>query len=358
MTHVRTAGRALFLFVTDVLQGSVLLLCQIHATSTRLHGKARDLSRLAAVAKKSASKQDPPSSEKKPVDASASGPDGKGAPAADAATAKADDKTHGKDGARRKRKAWTLDRLAGLAFIGWAVWCFGHRPVATGWYAMAPFLARAAPWGVALWIVAAWLTALYARHDASAVSSPDHGRPGAPDPDAVRGAGHWLWRLVAVQVAAAVGHGRKGVHLRTLLNEPGIPDAWDVTTLREHCERLGIPVKAIRIRGSGTRGPTHGVHVDDLTAALGMPLDDAITALNDRLTPHPQAALPESPEGAPSDPSEEVLSTAPAEATTTPQKGRPYPLVLAAWLAAQYSPTSTPSHTPLPGPAPTSRGRG
>ncbi|MFJ6085136.1 hypothetical protein ACIQI8_27380 [Streptomyces sp. NPDC092369] len=356
MTHVRTAWRALLLFVTDVLQGSVLLLRQTHATSTLLHRKVRDLSGSAAAANKGASKQDQARNEKKPADAVARGLNEKGA-ATGEATAKAVEKK-GKEGARRKRSAWTLDRLAGLALIGWAVWCFGHRPVATGWHALTPFLARAAPWGIALWIVAAWLTALCAKDDARVASGPDRGRPGAPDPDAVRGAGLWLWRLVAVQVAAAVGHGRKGVHLRTLLTEPGIPDAWDVTTLREHCERLGIPVKPIRIRGSGAKGPTHGVHVDDLTAALGMPLDDAITALTDRLTPHPRATLPETPEGASPDPSEEVLSAAPVQASSTPPEGRPYGLVLGAWLAAQSSPISTPHHTPLPGSAPTSSGRG
>lgn len=104
---------------------------------------------------------------------------------------------------------------------------------------------------------------------------PDTGAPAEPGMP-VDEAERWLLRLVVNAVQEAVLKGRRGVHLHTLLD--GIPADWTVTTLRQHCERLGVPLRrTLRIRGAG--GPTWGVHADDLEAALGMPLDQALAAL-------------------------------------------------------------------------------
>ncbi|MFJ8006110.1 hypothetical protein [Streptomyces fagopyri] len=136
--------------------------------------------------------------------------------------------------------------------------------------------------GVVLWVVAAYRAA--PRNDQEKEVGGEQPTPTAgPTPAEAAAAATWLRRLIIQRVQDAVAAGRRGVHLSALLDEPGIPATWTVTTLREHCERLEIPVKPIQIRGGKVKGPTHGVHVDQLTAALGMPLAQALQRL-DRAT--------------------------------------------------------------------------
>lgn len=106
----------------------------------------------------------------------------------------------------------------------------------------------------------------------------------------------WLTRLIITSVTDATRAGRRGIHLTTILeNTPGL--TWDVTTLRHHLDRLQLPYRrTLQIRGVGN---TYGIHVDDLTTALGMPLDDALSALQDTplspLSATPSEAAEEAP---------------------------------------------------------------
>lgn len=355
MHRTLTALRAVATFTDDVLKGSVLLAHRMWDGSSRLYRRARTLTATAP-------KPGPGSKDAKTEDEKTAPTGGPEAAGSAGGEPEAPVKKPGKDRrhasgtkpAGGKPKAWTLDRLAGFALAGWAAWCFLHRPVANGWHAIAPDLAGLAPWGALWWITAAWLTAQYAKRQATA-DAPQSGN-GAPDETAVRLGAYWLWHLVCTSVAEAVAKGRKGVHLKTLLEEPGIPETWTVTTLREHCDRLGIPVKMMQIRGNG--GPTHGVHIDELTTALGMPLDDAVTLLaagTQTLLPNPpQDTLPALAVEAPPGTAEE----APADPDLHPGKRWTVEELLRLHFDRAASPTGTTGSTPLPDPSPASPGRG
>lgn len=258
-------------------------------------------------------------------------------------------KTTGRAAAAKKPPAWTLDRLVGVAVFGWTAWCFTRHPLTAGWDSLTAVLPAARPWLLGLWISAAWLAAQHDRTHRPVPPAARAAQDTGPRAGDVRAAGHWLWHLVCVRVQDAVAAGRRGIHLKTLLEEPGIPEAWTVTTLREHCERLGIPVKPMQIRGSGT-GPTHGVHVDDLTTALGRPLEEAITVLEKLLAQGAETTTWQAMDEAPLEPVEE----APAD----PGKRWTFEELLGAYLGGSASPIRTPGPTPLPGPSPTPPGRG
>ncbi|MCX5285932.1 hypothetical protein [Streptomyces sp. NBC_00198] len=246
-------------------------------------------------------------------------PVGKGAEQAEASgtTVKAAGE---KDGAENGPKRATAKERSGsdlLEQLG-----LGAFTVVIGYVFLRPYLAvlahalaPAAPplfgTAVVLWIVAAYRAAPLNDHDEK--SEGDQGEEHqnvSPDPAEVREAEQRLWLLVISRVQDAVADGRRGVHLSTLIEEPGnFPPGWDVTRLREHCKRVGIPVKSMQIRGSGRKGPTHGVHVDELTAALGMPLAEAFYLLNvgsfdvgDHADDSSSAELPETEHGAPETP--------------------------------------------------------
>jgi len=358
--------RTVLAAVRDVVYGSVLLTRRITGEGRRVYSKLPVPTVPGAPATPETSGAEPgtavPGSA---ATAPAAGePDGQPAaetsqtPAANAAHTRHDEGGR----ARRKRGPWTLDHVAAAVFFGWAAWCFGRRPVAAGWLFVAPDLAALAPWAAGCWVVAAWLTA---QHD-KRHQEPDHEEPacdgeGAPDAARARWADLWLWHLVCTRVQAAVAEGRRGVHLKTLLEEPGIPETWTVSTLREHCERLEIPVKPMQIRGSGT-GPTHGVHVDELTAVLGMPLQGAVTALQALLAQEgPDTsgeavgeASTERALEAPGGPAEE----GPADRDSRPGKRWTFQELLGAYFAGAADPTSTPRPTPPPSPSPAPPGRG
>ncbi|MFC8676710.1 hypothetical protein ACFUEN_28995 [Streptomyces griseorubiginosus] len=330
-------------FVPDVVRGSWLLGAYATTGAMALHRRARQLTEKA-----------PQSKTTREARARETSGHEKTAPAPDAKTEPEPEKGKKQkpaQGAKSKKQwRWSLDTLAGLAVGGWVAWCFARQPLAAAWHAATPHLAPFAPLLPGWWIALAWLTAQYEKHrHTPSATVEESSRPGPPDDAAARRARCWFGHLVCVQVRDAVAQGRRGIHLKALLDEPGIPSTWTVTTLREHCDRAGIPVKKMRIRGVGG-GPTHGVHVDELTAALGMPLDDAITILADTLASAPA-------EGA-SGPPEEALPEAGEEALLAPpQEGQHEPL-LGVPSGAAPNPTRTPSHTPLPDPAPASPGRG
>lgn len=87
-------------------------------------------------------------------------------------------------------------------------------------------------------------------------------------------AGRALLRYVITCVRAAVQEGRKGIHIATMLE--GMPGNADVSLFRTECDRYKIPTRKLQIRNVGN---TWGVRADDLEAALGMSLDDALEAL-------------------------------------------------------------------------------
>lgn len=358
MASVLRIVRVLVVVVQDVVLGSGQLAKRLTTSSARLYRQAQRLTSGSPTTPADAKGE---KDEEQPTAPSSAG----GTPQASPSTAKSAAETKpeaAKAGARKKptaRKTWTLDRCAAAAGLGWTAWCFTHRPLAAGWHALVPDLQSLAPWAAAWWVVAAWLTAQYEKNKASAAPAADEqsGPAPGPDPEDVRAAGLWLLNLVCTRVAAAAEKGRKGVHLNMLLDEPGIPTSWTVQTLREHCERLGIPVKSMRIRGAGT-GPTHGVHVDELTAALGRPLADVLRALKELRTD----AAPDTPSGTPAEGAEEVPVTAVVDAPADPAPGPrgtvTFEEALARYLTGSTDPTRTPGHSPLPAAAPASHGRG
>lgn len=184
--------------------------------------------------------------------------------------------------------------------------------------------------GVVGWLVAAWAVAppreTATQNDHEKLPGEQHAETAAPAQDQST-AELWLVRLVLVGVRDAVAAGRKGVHLATLLESANVD--WDVATLRQHCRRLDIPTKKINIRGQGS---TWGVHVDELEAVLGGPVDAALDALDAT----PAAGPVEGPEEAPARAEEE----APPEATPLPT------------LRGFSDPPQTPSLRPQRDPSP------
>ncbi|MCI3277627.1 hypothetical protein [Streptomyces cylindrosporus] len=343
MSATPRAGRVLMVFVRDVVHGSALLAKRIGTGARRLYRRARHpgLRGLNLAAGYGGTDGTTPAVE------TSGSTSAEPVPAVAQETARA--------AARGKARPWTLDRVAGVGFFGWVGWCFTHRPIAAGWRALAPDLAAITPWAALWWLVAAWLAAQYdkAGRATPAQHGDGHGDAAGPDAGDVRAAGYWLWHLVCVRVRDAVAEGRRGVHLKALLDEPGVPEAWTVTTLREHCGRLGIPVKSMQIRGTGG-GPTHGVHVDELTAALGRPLEDAIAVLETLLAQPARSTVPEGAAEVPLERAEE----APAGPDSRLRKRRTFEELLRAYFTRPASPTSTPGPTPLPDPSPTPPGRG
>ncbi|MGV9427097.1 hypothetical protein ACWDO7_22775 [Streptomyces sp. NPDC003656] len=250
-------------------------------------------------------------------------------------------------GATAKQKASSRARSAQSGLEGWAAaalvayggWCFLRHPLAHGWHALAPDLPVLLPGALVQWMCAAWLAA---QREKPPLEDQEGGPgEGCPTRDEVLGAEQWFWRLVITRVAAAVKQRRRGVLLVQLLEVPGVPAAWTVTTVREHCERLGIPVRSMRIRGVG-KGPTHGVHVDDLTGALGMPLEEALA----RLPQPPVGAVEEAPIEGPAAPPVGAEQTARQTASEGVEESGP------------ASPSRTTAPTPLAAAAPPTPGRG
>ncbi|WP_329140948.1 hypothetical protein [Streptomyces sp. NBC_00670] len=241
--------------------------------------------------------------------------------------------------------------LAGLS--AWVAWCFLRRPLAAGLHALAPDMAVLAPFAAAWWSVAAWLTAQHDKHrqaqqPAPADPAPADGQPdGAPTREAVQAAEQWLHHLVITRVLKAARQGFKGVHLNTLLTEPGIPATWRVGTLKAHLERLAIPVNR-NLKLKGAPGPTYGVRADELAAALGMPLEQAVLAY---APVHPDSPLP-----APERASEEGPAVPAAEGPGGPagEGVQPAPSggLLARLLGALTGPAARPSRTPDATPSP------
>jgi hypothetical protein len=129
----------------------------------------------------------------------------------------------------------------------------------------APHIARFAIPGAAIaWCAAAWWSA-------PQDSLPEPVEAGAPEPpgatpqDVYTATLEWIRRQIGE---------RQGVHLRDLLEHAqvhGMFEDLDVSELRGHLERAGIPVRnRVRVRGLGV---TVGVHRDDLPP-LPEPLPD------------------------------------------------------------------------------------
>ncbi|MEW2164390.1 hypothetical protein AB0912_15560 [Streptomyces sp. NPDC007084] len=271
----------------------------------------------------------------------------------------------------KERSGWDLLEQLGLgAFTVVVGYVFLHPYLAALLRALAPAALPIFATGVVLWIVAAYRAAPPNDHDKQREDGQGEEQQNAgPDPAEVRAAEHWLWLNVISRVQEAVAEGRRGVHLSTLLEEPGrFPPDWDVTRLREHCKRLGIPVKIMQIRGSKNRGPTYGVHVDELTAALGMPLAEAVYRFNvsdhrvdptsDEL-PEAEHGTLEAPPAGPSDtpadaPRRAAESTAPPpaiKATATPSSGDRRPGLRARLHHPRRGAHSPPALTPSSAPA-------
>ncbi len=120
----------------------------------------------------------------------------------------------------------------------------------------APDVARfAVPGAVVAWCVAAWWVAPPATEEEPVEDDASDSPAGDPQ-DVYEATLEWIWQHIA---------DRQGVHLRDLLTHAqahGMFEDLDVTTLRAHLERHGIPVRdRVRVRGLGV---TVGIHRDDL----------------------------------------------------------------------------------------------
>lgn len=140
-----------------------------------------------------------------------------------------------------------------------------------------------------LWMVAALIAAPRVE---THPTPNDHEKPGEqptdPDPQ------HATRAIIHAVIAAATtahAHGYKGIHIAELLDRlrtRGLTQTNNVGLLRDWLEEAGIPVRrTLNIRGKGN---TYGIHVDDLTAALGRPLTEALTALEQPPTETPVEA--------------------------------------------------------------------
>ena len=142
----------------------------------------------------------------------------------------------------------------------------------------APHVARfAVPGALIAWCVAAWWTAPPADPVESAKEAEEEA-PTEGQQDVYAATLEWIWRQVG---------DRQGVHLRDLLEHAqayGMFEGLDVSELRVHLERWGIPVRnRVRVRGLGV---TVGVHRDDLpTPPEPLPDPDGQDPPNSELHP-------------------------------------------------------------------------
>ncbi|MDH6131939.1 hypothetical protein P3T37_001313 [Kitasatospora sp. MAA4] len=135
----------------------------------------------------------------------------------------------------------------------------------------------------------------------------------------------WLTLQILKAVREAELNGRRGALLgriadRIAADHPEHPAfaTWDVTTMRNHTTRLGVPVRrSVRTPD----GVSWGIHLDDLTAALGSPLPDVISTLTEHLTTTPDRA----PATTPTTPVETPVSTPARGLLATLRKRRPDP---------------------------------
>jgi hypothetical protein len=291
--------------------------------------------------------QNPPSPAGK-----AEGDGGEDAAPAPAATApgRKPKKQGARPGGARGRTAetWLLTALG-----AWVAWCFLRRPLATGIHALVPDLLVLAPFAAVWWLIAAWLTAQHDKHRQAQQAGLPETAPGseptdgAPTREEVRAAEQWLHHLVITRVLDAARQGRKGVHLNALMAEPGIPTTWRVGTLKAHLERLAIPVTR-NLKLKGAPGPTYGVREDELTAVLGMPLDQAARAF----APPPSVTVPVPPEQPPA----ETPAALPGGASDGPAgegpERAPVGGILTRLFGALTRPAARPSRAPDATPSP------
>lgn len=160
------------------------------------------------------------------------------------------------DGSRLlARRGWTAlgEHLDGWERYG-AVAAAGYAAVYAS--VQAPQAARFVVSGaVVAWCVAAWWMAPPAEAEVPAETAVEE-QPASSSQDVYAATLDWIRQQIG---------DRQGVHLRDLLDHAqahGMFEALDVTELRAHLERWGIPVRdRVRVRGLGV---TVGVYRPDL----------------------------------------------------------------------------------------------
>lgn len=231
-------------------------------------------------------------------------------------------------GTQKLEKGEAVGRFVALVFIGYVlVYLCAPRPW-TWWL-------WAACWFLACCVIAA------ARGDFADTSTGAADEPGPPDttpendqetagehldtaaePDYLRKAAY-LRQVVEHQVAAAVRPGRddalvhgKGARLEDLLTHiqaDGSLPGWTPVQLGAVLEGIGVPVRPqMYFKVEGKKRNLPGVHVDDLTAALGRP-----PRLPAHLVPDNTPAQASAP-GSANAPDEIPAVAAPTARTTTP----------------------------------------
>lgn len=166
----------------------------------------------------------------------------------------------------------------------------------------APRVAHfAIPGAVIAWSVAAWWSAPQDALPGPAEAAPSE-PPVAAAQDVYAATLEWIRRQIGE---------RQGVHLRDLLEHAqahGMFEALDVSELRGHLERAGVPVRnRVRVRGLGV---TVGVHREDLP-----PLPEPL--------PDPGGQDPPDSELHPVRPAKPHLDYTPATAATTGSEESP-----------------------------------
>lgn len=194
-----------------------------------------------------------------------------------------------------------LTSCVAVIFVGGTVTAL----LRVGWSHVAPHSWWLVGGVTVAWVLASWTVAppTEAEHtpkvdlEKSAEGEQDTPPP-APDPQQIADR---MSHTVIQAVADAEDTGFKGVHvaeLLTILDAEGLPDLQNVGSLREWLEASHFPVtRNLKLRGKGN---TWGVRADALSDTLGMPLRQALHALESRPSDgDPQAPDTTAEEGAP-----------------------------------------------------------
>ncbi|MEW1760428.1 hypothetical protein AB0393_28440 [Streptomyces cyaneofuscatus] len=191
------------------------------------------------------------------------------------------------------------------------------------WPSIAPYAPVGAAVLGAIWVIAALMIAPPLQED---TTRNDHEKlAGEQDQESdqdrfTRG----LVRFIVAAVRDAAPE-HQGVHIAELLErlqrEARGFEAWEQLQLREWCTAVKVPVSR-NVRAKG-KGPTWGVRADELQAAFGTSLDEALEALARPLPRAPSEGPPAAPvpgeEGGPVPP----LTAPPGEAPLPAGQGTP-----------------------------------
>lgn len=216
-----------------------------------------------------------------------------------------------------------MENLGVVALAGVVALLVGSGILGAVAYVAGPYAGVIGSAGAAAWIVTAWAVAPKPEEEDATENDHEEStgeQPHQPDPHELP---NRMARLVITAVTEAETAGYKGVHVVDLLNQmraAGIHAFDEVGSLRQWLEASQFPVsRNLKLRGKGN---TWGVRADDLTAALGMPLSEALAALTHRPASTPAESTPDTPAqaapAAPATPAVEAEPSTPSGRHLTP----------------------------------------